>query len=77
MWANSNSNGYADIKPNSNLYSDRNANCASHGNTDSYTYSAVYGYTYTYGNANLHTALHIHRGDRNDRSGHNRYRQSR
>ena len=44
----------------------------SHG----YSYSDSYGYTYSHGNAKLHTALHIHRGDRNDRSGHNRYRQS-
>ena len=34
-----------------------------------YTYSAGYGYTYRI--AKLHTELHIHRGDRNDRSGHN------
>ena len=41
-----------------------------------YTYGAVYGYTYTNRKPKLHTALHIHRGDRDDRSGHNRYWQS-
>jgi hypothetical protein len=72
LWANADSNGYADIKP------DRNANCASHGNPHSYTYSASYGYTYRHGNAKLHPVLrvhHLHR--RHDRSGDNRHWQPR
>ena len=36
-----------------------------------YTYGAGYGYTYRI--AKLHTELHIHIGDRNDRAGSHRH----
>ena len=39
----------------------------------SYTYSASYGDTY--GKPKLHTGLHIHIGDRNDRAGSHRHRK--
>lgn len=65
------------------------ADCKSISNGDSYvyaypdsdrysyslahTYSASYGYTYRYGNASLHTELHIHIGHRNARAGNHRH----
>ena len=59
--------------------SDANANriakCYTYYYWDAYrdTYGAGYGYTYRI--AKLHTELHIHIGDRNDRARSHRHRQ--
>jgi hypothetical protein len=45
--------------------------------TPTATATATATATYTYVNAKLHTELHNYNGDRNDRSGHDRYWQSR
>ena len=42
-----------------------------YGAGHSYAYGAGYGYAYR--NAKLHTKLHIHNGDRNDRAGSQRH----
>ena len=48
-----------------------------HSHSYAYSYSDGYSHTYRHGNAKLHAGLHIYIGHRNDRAGHNRYRQSR
>jgi len=61
---------------------DCNGKLHAYGNcySDVYPYSYSDGYCnsngHAYGFDKLHTELYIHRGDRNDCSGHNRYRQS-
>jgi hypothetical protein len=67
--ADTDSHGYSDIY----AYGYGDVHSYSHG--DSYSYGDAY--RNTYGNAKLHPELHIHRRDRNDRSGHDRYWQSR
>ena len=83
--ANTDGNGYvhAHTYANSCVYTYTN----SHGDIHAYSYghsdlhadtntnSYVHAYTYSYSDAKLHRGLHIHRGDRNDRAGHNRHWQ--
>jgi hypothetical protein len=69
----------ADADPNGNAaesYTHGHNIAYPNGSGYGYTYGAVYGYTYTNRKPKLHAELHIHRGDGDDRSGHNRYRQS-
>jgi hypothetical protein len=61
----------------SNAYPDSNAfiHAYTYGGSDGHPYSHCHsnGYGYAYGDAGLHTELHIHIGHRNARAGNHRH----
>ena len=69
--ADANANGIAKCDTYCSCHCDTYSDSPGYG----YTHSPSYGYAYRHGNAKLHTGLHIHIGDRNDRAGSDRHRK--